>query len=481
MEHLQQVLFPFSRVPKGSFIVLYGAGDVGQIFYRQLEKTGYCRVAAWMDKRFAGMKDLLFPLADPDSIADLSYDYVIIAVGTPNISEEIAIRLVRFGVPQEKIIHAHDCILGFTLCHPSDAGVMDESERDKAFVRLLAASIGVRSSEPGNIEVSGGAVSRPAGRVYKIGMVGTGLISSHMADAVARRIGNAYVHAVVSRSREKAVAFATRHGIPNAYGSCEALANDPEVDLVYIATPDHLHHSQTLFFLEHGKHVLCEKPFALNAKQAREMIAAARQRGLLLADGMWPCYMPMADTLRNIVQTGVLGKVATLTGNLYYIGNPQAARSGVFLSSGIYLLSLAVMLLGRDIRRIVPSSMIAHSGIDEQSCVTLFYDDSMAVLTCGMKAGSDRRAYLYGDKAFAVIDNANEYKSVDIYSVSQKSNIPNTLIVSHSMQSGYDHEIRACLAAIERGDCEPAERPHEETLCVMDVMDAVHGALGISY
>jgi predicted dehydrogenase len=482
MERQQQVLFPFSKVAKGASIVLYGAGDVGQTFHRQVEKTGYCRIVAWADRRFAGMRGLPPPLTDPAAIAGLVYDQAVIAVSDPEICGEIAVALAAAGVPEEKIVRAADCLLGFTLCHLSDVESAAGLDQNEAFARLLAGSIGSRWPDAANASGErAGPAPQPADRVYNIGIVGTGLMSRHMADAVGRRLGNARIHAVVSRDRRRAETFAVSYGVPRAYGSCEELAADREVDLVYIATPDRLHHPQTLFFLERGKHVLCEKPFALNAGQAREMIGAARSRGLLVADGMWPCYLPMARVIRDIARSGVLGRVSALTGNLYYIGNPDRAKSGIFLSNGIYLLSLATLAFGTGVSRLAASAALTKAGLDEQTSVTLFYGDAMATLTCGLRAASDRRACLYGDKAFAVIDNANEYKSVDVFSVSPQLEVPNRLIASHAQQSGYDHEMKACLAAIERGDCEPAEWPHAETLAVMDLLDAVHREIDVKY
>ena len=129
----------------------------------------------------------------------------------------------------------------------------------------------------------------------KIGILGTGAIAATLADTMNRMSG-VKLYGAASRSLEKAKAFAERFGIDHAYGSYEELAADPEIELVYIATPHSEHYKNAVLCLEHGKHVLCEKAFAVNAAQAKEMIALAEEKKLLITEAMWVRYMPMAKT-----------------------------------------------------------------------------------------------------------------------------------------------------------------------------------------
>lgn len=482
MEKRHILLFPFSDVSRNSSIVLYGAGDAGQTFYHQIEKTGYCRILAWVDKRWNGLAGLSAPLAEPAALTDLPYDHVVIAASNPDVDREIREELVEAGVPPGKIVSSLDSTLNYTLCHAADIGSSASGNSNLDFARLLAGEFsfgGVgETKEPSEPSIMS---SPQLKRVYSIGIVGTGWMAEQMAVTINRRLDNARLHAVVSRDPERGAAFALRHGMSRAYASCEELAADPGVDLVYITTPDSLHYPQTMLFLQNNKHVLCEKPVALSADEAGEMMDEAGRRGLLFADAMWPCYLPMARKLREITASGILGNVSTLTGNLYYHINPDRAKSGISLSNGIYLLSLASLVFGTDVRRMAASAILTDSGIDKQASITLFYDNAMAVLVCGMRAASDRCAYIYGDKAYAVIDNANEYKSVSIYSVSPNPSAPNTRIAQYSMPSGYEYEVRACLRAIEQGSCEPSEWRHEETLGVMRILDEVHRMIGVRY
>lgn len=126
-------------------------------------------------------------------------------------------------------------------------------------------------------------------------------------------------YAVASRNIEKAQAFAGKFGASRAYGSYEELVADEQVDLVYVATPMSEHYENVNMLLRHGRNVLCEKSFALNEKQAAEMFALAKEKKLLLTEAIWVRYMPMWKTLREVLESGVIGKPMTVTANLCYL------------------------------------------------------------------------------------------------------------------------------------------------------------------
>ena len=140
----------------------------------------------------------------------------------------------------------------------------------------------------------------------RVGILSTGNIAATMAETVAQ-MKEARIYAVASRSLEKADAFAERFQIEKAYGSYEEMAADENVDLVYVASPMSEHYENVKMLIAHGRNVLCEKSFAVNQKQAEEMIRLAREKGVLLAEAMWVRYMPMWNTIRRRGASGRWG------------------------------------------------------------------------------------------------------------------------------------------------------------------------------
>ena len=140
------------------------------------------------------------------------------------------------------------------------------------------------------------------------GILSTGRIASVFAEAL-QSIDDAHLVAVGSRSADSAAVFGERFNVPRRYASYEELAADPDVDIIYIATPHALHYENCLLCLNHGKAVLCEKPFTINARQAAEVVAVARERGLFLMEAMWTRFLPAIVRLRELLAQGVIGEV----------------------------------------------------------------------------------------------------------------------------------------------------------------------------
>lgn len=336
---------------------------MGQTFFHQIQKTGYCTISGWVDQRWGDSNALPHPFIPFSHITKMDFDHIIIALSDLSTSKSIAIELQDKGIPAEKIVLSEGCQLQYNLCHPSDIQSESNEPMDWAFVRLLAGSAGLplkadHAAQPPT------ATSSKRQRIWNLAIAGTGIMAGIMATTIQWRFSNARVHAVLSRHMAQGKAFAHRFGISHVYDSKEALAHDPDVDLVHIATPVFLHHEQSVFFLRHGKHVLCEKPFALNEAQAQDMINTAREEGLLLAHGVWPRYMPMAKKLREILDSGRIGKICTLTGNLYYLAaskrlTTRSMGGGISLESGTYLMALASPVLGTDVRSIHAAGLAA--------------------------------------------------------------------------------------------------------------------------
>ncbi|HEY1406056.1 MAG TPA: Gfo/Idh/MocA family oxidoreductase, partial [Spirochaetota bacterium] len=146
---------------------------------------------------------------------------------------------------------------------------------------------------------------------YNWGILGPGWIAGKMAEAMPF-VPNANLYAVASRTKAKADDFAGVYSIPKSYGSYEELVKDPDVDVVYVATPHNMHYEHALLALEHGKNVLCEKPFAVNGREVREMIAKAKEKNVFLMEALWSRFLPNVIKAKELVDSGAIGKVKLL-------------------------------------------------------------------------------------------------------------------------------------------------------------------------
>ena len=318
----------------------------------------------------------------------------------------------------------------------------------------------------------------------RIGIMGTGGIAATLADTM-RKMPEVKLYGAASRNQEKADSFAKRFGIDHAYGSYEEMVEDPEIELVYIATPHSEHFSNAKLCLEHGKHVLCEKAFAVNASQAREMIALAAEKNLLITEAMWVRYMPMAETLKKVTASGVIGEPATLTANLGYLvdkyqrlTDPNLA-GGALLDVGVYTLTFASLVFGDEIESITSAVIKTDTGVDSQNSITLCYPGGkMAILNSSIHVLSDRKGIIYGTHGFIIVENINNFESITVYNENREV----TAICERPEQiSGYEYEIRACLEAIRNGKTECPQMPHETTIHIMNVMDTLRSQWDLKY
>lgn len=315
-------------------------------------------------------------------------------------------------------------------------------------------------------------------------ILGTGYMAGLMAETI-RSTGAARICAVGSRNYERAREFAKEYGFKKYYGSYEEAVDDPEADLIYIATPHTVHYDNVKMALEHGKNVLCEKPFALNAAQAEELFALAGEKRLFCQEAMWIRFLPFYEQILNVLRKGTIGEPVMLTANLgYNVGRmsrmvePELG-GGALLDTGVCLLNLASMIFGDDIIRINSHCTYTDRGLDAQETITLRYrDGKMAELTSSMTGISDRRAVICGTEGYIVIDNVSNFEGLDVYDSSYNK------VVTYKRQkqkTGYEYELEACAKAIRRGEKECSQMPQSQTVSVMHMLDYIRKQLGIVF
>ena len=238
--------------------------------------------------------------------------------------------------------------------------------------------------------------------VVRWGILGTGFIAGLQTPDLID--DGSLVQAVGSRNLSSAREFAARFSIPTSHGSYEDLVGDPDVDVVYISTPHPFHHENALLALNAGKHVLLEKPFTMNAWQAREIVELAETKGLIALEAMWTRYLPHMDRIRELIRSGALGDVRTVIADhnqnlpkdpLHRINNP-ALGGGALLDLGIYPVSFAFDVFGAP-ATIRAVASLTGTGVDRQTAMIFEYGDGQqAVLQCALDTAGPNRASIIG-------------------------------------------------------------------------------------
>ena len=250
-----------------------------------------------------------------------------------------------------------------------------------------------------NTAVDTSDVAKP---VARWGILGTGFIAGLQTPDLID--AGSLVQAVGSRNLASATEFAARFGIPSPHGSYEDLVADPEVDIVYISTPHPFHHANALLALGAGKHVLIEKPFAMNAWQAREIVELAESKGLVALEAMWTRYLPHMVRIRELIRSGALGDVRTVIADhnqnlpkdpAHRLNDP-ALGGGALLDLGIYPVSLAFDVFGAPVNIRAAASM-TETGVDRQTAMIFEYGDGQqAVLHCALDTAGPNQASIIG-------------------------------------------------------------------------------------
>lgn len=318
----------------------------------------------------------------------------------------------------------------------------------------------------------------------KVGILGAGGIAQKMALTLAG-MDTAEAYAVGAREGSRAEAFAKEYHISKSYGSYEALLADPDVQLIYIATPHSHHAEQMRMCLEAGKHILCEKAFTVTAPQAREVLALAKEKKLLVTEAIWPRYMPLANTLRELCESDRLGKIASLQASLGYpvyhkerICRPELA-GGALLDIGIYPLTFAAIAFGDEVETVFSSALMSDTGVDVQDSITLTYKDGRMATLLGTVVGvSDRSGRILGDNGYAIVDNINNFECIRIFD--RDHNLVETINRPEQI-TGYEYEVQAAVDAIHAGLLECPQMTHAQTIQMMERMDAMRHSWGFYY
>ncbi len=307
------------------------------------------------------------------------------------------------------------------------------------------------------------------------GILAPGRIAEKFAEGL-RGTETGRLYAIGSRSQERAKQFADRFGASVSYGSYEELASDPDVDAIYVANPHNYHKEAALLCLEHGKPVLCEKPIAVNAREAKEMVDASVKNNVFLMEAMWTRFMPAMQQARAWIDAGRIGDVRRVDAHFGFrsgwnpegrLLNPDLA-GGALLDVGIYVISFAYWMTRLDPIAVVGQAHIGESGVDEQSAALLkFADGAIATLSCAVRTATSNRAAVFGTEGWI------EFDAPFFNSTKATLHVGDEEIVFDQPfeENGYEYEaieVARCLAEKKQ---ESSILPRDESVRIMSTLD----------
>ena len=318
------------------------------------------------------------------------------------------------------------------------------------------------------------------------GIISTGHISGRFAEAL-EILPDAELVAVASRKLEPAQAFAKRYNIPKAYGSYQELADDPDIDAVYIGTPHTFHLDNSVMCMRKGKAVLCEKALTINAEEAREMVRVAREENVFLMEAMIPRQVPLLQKVMNWVKEGRIGEVRMVKASRMARGefDPQQRQlnpelgGGALLDVGVYVISFAQQVLGKAPVESVGLSYIGAIGSDEQGVAVLKYDKGeIADLSFALRTEAVNEAYILGTDGYIKVH--------DLFAVPHKASLyidkkEVDTIEEPIVGNALNYEAEEVMRCMREGLKESPYMPLDESILIMEIMDTIRKPWGLVY
>ena len=320
----------------------------------------------------------------------------------------------------------------------------------------------------------------------KWGIISTGHISNKFADAL-KILPEAELLAVASRNEKSALEFAKKHQIPRAYASYTELANDPDIDVVYIGTPHTFHLENSAMCMRKGKAVLCEKAFTINVAEAREMVRIAREENVFLMEAMIPRHIPLLKKVLKWIKDGRIGEVRMVKASRCARGIfPEGARQlnpelggGSLLDVGVYVISFASMIFNKPPVEVIGLSHMGDWGSDEQGVAVLKYDQGeIADLSFALRTNAVDEAYILGTEGYIKID--------DLFAVPTKVSLivdkkEIEIIEEKIIGNALNYEAVEVMRCLNEGLKESPFMPLDESVQIMEIMDKIRKPWGLIY
>jgi len=317
------------------------------------------------------------------------------------------------------------------------------------------------------------------------GILAPGHIAHKFAQDLAR-VEGAKLMAVASRDLGRAQEFADQYNAPYAYGSYAELADCPELDVVYVASPHVGHYAHTLLCLNAGLAVLCEKPFAMNLGEVQEMIEVARRKNLFLMEALWSRFMPTTLKTLELIRKGAIGKVLGVRADFGFkaLQDPRKRLfnkelgGGALLDIGIYPLFWAYAMLGMP-ATVKASAVFSDTGVDASTGMVLTYDAGyFAFLDCTFLARTDCEAIVYGE--LGCIRVHGRWHNSQALTLELTDAEPEKFEFEREAH-GYNYQIESANQALRAGLTENPDWSHQDSRNLMTLLDKVRGEIGLEY
>lgn len=328
-------------------------------------------------------------------------------------------------------------------------------------------------------------------RTFNWGIIGLGRIARKFADDL-KQLPNARLWAVASTSAGRARAFADEYGADFAYGRYEDIARCPSLDVVYVATPHVLHAANTLLCLENGIPVLCEKPFAMNAVEARRMIETARRKQVFLMEALWTFFIPAIENTLNLIEKKAIGDVTALQANFAFktafdpgsrLFDPKLG-GGALLDIGIYPALLALRVLGKPApANLHAAATFGPSGVDESCAFTFLYPGGrIAEGYCSVASDMPIQAWIYGTKgAIRLEPRWHHTRQIILMRDDDKGIVRTERLEFPYPGHGYQFEAAHVMDCLSAGLLESERVPLDFTLDLIETLDAIREKIGLRY
>ena len=316
------------------------------------------------------------------------------------------------------------------------------------------------------------------------GIIGLGKIAKKFTEDLSS-VQDAELYAVASRNRDTAVSFSEKHKAKVAYGSYEKLMQDEQVDVIYIATPHVFHHELTMQCINYGKAVLCEKPFAMNLREAEEMVTLSRSKGIFLMEALWTRFLPHFQFVIEKVQSGELGKIRSLNADFGFAAEFDKTKrlfnkdlgGGSLLDIGIYPVFMAYCLLGKP-EDIEAKADFAETGVDARCDIKFKYHDGIeAILFSTLLEKTSTTAEIEMEKG-KIILNTRFHEPSSVTIISEGNEETSEFGVENR---GYNFEAEHVTRMIQLGETESDIWDLDKTLELMELLDKIRKEIGLSY
>lgn len=322
-------------------------------------------------------------------------------------------------------------------------------------------------------------------KLFNWGIIGPGRIAHTFAKAV-EVIDSARIYAIASRSKERADNFAQQYHAYVTYSDYKEVVNDPQVDAIYIATPHRFHLENTLIALDAGKPVLCEKPLAVNAKEAKTLIDSARKNNVFLMEALWTRYLPIYKVVKSWLDEGIIGDIKLLDSTFGFAFERDIKdrkfnhdlAGGTLLDLGVYNVAISQWVMNQNPKTFSANGYLGNTNVDELLAVILQYKSgALSQFSCTFLSKNENEFIIYGTKGYIKIHN--------MFWGSKKATLfidDNVITEERPFRAtGFEYQIEEAMKCIEEGKIESPIMSHADTFANMELMDNIRKEIGLKY